>query len=296
MEQTDKKGIFTEELWQRPGGGGGRSRMLNNANFIEKGHVNFSSVFGQLPEKIINRFQLKSSHDFFSTGVTIDMHPHSPKVPMIHMSLKYFEISNGKKWFCGGLELIPHYINEKQAAYFHHSLKQVCDKHHHSYYKEFNKSADDYYFIRHRNETRGIGGIYFDKLSAQGTMSLDDRFHFVQDTGECFIPVYTKLIHENKDAVYGKQEKKWQLMRRGRFVEFALIYDNDLHFEFETNFRTESLLLSMPPEVQWDYFNVVKKGSAEVRTLELLKKGINWVALYQKKSSRKPNTLRLFDE
>ncbi|MBC8173974.1 MAG: oxygen-dependent coproporphyrinogen oxidase, partial [Chitinophagales bacterium] len=276
MEQTDGKGIFIEDLWQRADGGGGRTRVFQNANIIEKGCVNFSSVHGRLPEKIAASLNVKTNHDFFATGVSIVMHPYNPFVPIIHMNVRYFEISSGEKWFGGGIDLTPHYIDAAQAKNFHTILKAVCDKHHKHYYTEFKCWADNYFFIRHRNETRGIGGIFFDKLSATKDITLDDRFHFVQDVGDTFIPVYIKLMQTNKDIPYGKAEKKWQLIRRGRYVEFNLVYDNGTKFGLETDGRTESILLSMPPEATWIYNFQPLKGSREENTQNLLQKNIDW--------------------
>lgn len=278
LEKADGKGVFEEELWQRAGGGGGRTRVIQNANILEKGGVNFSQVHGILPEKIAEALKVKG-HDFFATGVSIVLHPFSPMVPIIHMNVRYFEVSSGEKWFGGGIDLTPIYVNQQQAQDFHKELKHACDLHHHDYYTQFKKWADDYFFIKHRNETRGIGGIFFDRLSETEEISLAQRFEFVKDVGNTFAPAYTKLMESNKDLQYGKTEKQFQLMRRGRYVEFNLVYDKGTKFGLDTDGRTESILMSMPPEANWTYNYVPGKNSAEETTIGLLKKGIDWIRL-----------------
>ncbi len=278
LEKTDGKGVFEEELWQRPGGGGGRTRVIQNANILEKGGVNFSEVHGILPEKIAQALQVKG-RDFFATGVSIVMHPFSPMVPIIHMNVRYFEVSSGEKWFGGGIDLTPIYVDQQQAQFFHKELKHICDLHHAEYYTQFKKWADDYFFIKHRNETRGIGGIFFDKLAETDAITLAQRFEFVKDIGNSFAPVYTKFMEQNKDLQYGKTEKQFQLMRRGRYVEFNLVYDKGTKFGLETDGRTESILMSMPPEANWIYNFVPVKNSKEAQTMELLTKGINWTSM-----------------
>jgi len=278
LEKTDGKGVFEEELWQRPGGGGGRTRIMQNANIIEKGGVNFSQVHGILPEKILQALQVKG-HDFFATGVSIVLHPFSPMVPIIHMNVRYFEVSSGEKWFGGGIDLTPIYVNPVQAQYFHQQLKRICDLHQPEYYNKFKQWADDYFFIKHRDETRGVGGIFFDKLAGTEQMSLAQQFEFVKDIGNTFAPVYTKFMDENKAIYYGKNEKQFQLMRRGRYVEFNLVYDKGTKFGLDTDGRTESILMSMPPEANWIYNYTAPENSPEAYTLSMLKKGINWIEM-----------------
>lgn len=275
LEKCDGKGIFEEEPWQRPGGGGGRSRIIQNANILEKGGVNFSEVHGVLPDNIAKSLTV-SGHDFFASGISIVMHPFSPMVPIIHMNMRYFEVSSGEKWFGGGIDLTPIYVNTEQAKYFHQQLKTVCDAHDPSYYPEFKKQADDYFFIKHRNETRGVGGIFFDRLSATENYSLNNRFEFVKDAGNLFAPVYTKLMIENNDIQYGKKEKQFQLLRRGRYVEFNLVYDKGTKFGLDTDGRTESILMSLPPLASWVYNFKPVKNSKEEKTIEWLRKEVEW--------------------
>ena len=276
LERADGLGKFVEDKWQRPGGGGGRSRVIRNGHIIEKGGVNFSEVYGKTPEKILNSFGL-SDGDFFATGVSIVLHPENPWVPIIHMNIRYFEMSTGTYWFGGGIDLTPHYVDTDDARYFHGKLKAVCDKHDPAYYKEFKTWADDYFFIKHRDETRGIGGIFFDHLSEEQAKSKEAIFNFVKDVGLTFAPIYTYFMGKNAIKPYGKREKDWQTNRRGRYVEFNLVLDRGTKFGLETDGRTESILMSLPPIAGWEYNYQPAANTLEAKTLGLLKKGINWL-------------------
>ncbi len=279
LEEADGRGKFISDAWDRPGGGGGVSRIITNGQVIEKGGVNFSAVWGKAPEHTLKMLKLnESSADFFATGVSIVIHPHSPKVPIIHMNVRYFEMSTGQYWFGGGIDLTPHYVVKEDAAYFHQQLKKACDQHHPSYYPEFKKWADDYFFIKHRQETRGVGGIFFDYLKEDEGISKEDRFKFVQAVGQSFAPIYTHFMRKNKDLLYGEKEKQWQYLRRGRYVEFNLVWDRGTKFGLETDGRTESILMSLPPQANWQYSHQPQPGSDEATTLELLKKDINWIS------------------
>lgn len=276
LETADRKGKFKEDLWERPGGGGGRSRVIKSGDIIEKGGVNFSAVEGETPQKILDALKLDKA-DFFATGVSIVLHPHNPFVPIIHMNVRYFEMTNGTWWFGGGIDLTPHYIYDKQAAYFHHQLKKVCDQHDATYYEKFKKWADDYFYIKHRKETRGIGGIFFDRLAESYGKSKQEHFEFVKAVGETFSPTYTHLMQINKDRKYTDQHKVWQKLRRGRYVEFNLVWDKGTKFGLETDGRTESILMSLPPEANWEYDYQPEAGSLELETLQKLKKDIDWI-------------------
>lgn len=276
LEEADGKAKFVQDLWDREGGGGGRSRIITDGNVIEKGGVGFSAVYGKTPEKILQKLNLEDA-DFYATGVSIVIHPKSPMVPIIHMNVRLFEMSNGVRWFGGGIDLTPHYVDKEDAKYFHNALKSVCDKHNSHYYPQFKKWADDYFFIKHRNETRGIGGIFFDHLKETDEISFEDRFNFVKDIGNLFAPVYTYFMTKNKDIPYSEREVDWQLRRRSRYVEFNLVYDAGTKFGLDTNGRTESILMSMPPLAKWEYDYKPESGSKEEETLNLLKKDINWI-------------------
>ena len=278
IELEDGTGEFIEDVWQREGGGGGKTRIITNGAVIEKGGVNFSAVEGKTPENILNALQLSSS-DFFATGVSIVMHPHNPMVPIIHMNVRYFEMSNGIWWFGGGIDLTPHYVNNVDATYFHTQLKKVCDNHHPNFYPRFKKWADDYFYIKHRKETRGIGGIFFDRLSNSEDLDKNGLFEFVKEVGNSFAPIYTHLMNKNKTIEYTDKQKEWQLVRRGRYVEFNLVYDKGTKFGLDTDGRTESILMSLPTQANWIYNYPVIPESEEAKTLSLLKKEMNWISL-----------------
>jgi len=277
LETKDGKGKFHQDLWERPDGGGGRTRILNDGNIIEKGGVNFSAVHGDLPKNIANALKLPPNQQFYATGVSIVLHPHSPMIPIIHMNIRYFEISNGIHWFGGGIDVTPHYVHKADATFFHQHLKNTCDQHHKDYYPHFKKWADDYFYIKHRKETRGIGGIFFDRLSANEEFTKEQRFAFVQSVGKSFIPIYFHLVDQNKEKTYGDPEKNWQKLRRGRYVEFNLVYDKGTKFGLDTDGRIESILMSLPPQANWQYDVQPTPQSPEHKTQQLLKKEIDWV-------------------
>ncbi|OCX53409.1 coproporphyrinogen III oxidase [Mucilaginibacter sp. PPCGB 2223] len=280
LENLDGKAKFEEEIWQRDGGGGGKTRVIQNGNILEKGGVNFSAVHGQLPEVMKNALKVEQ-HDFFATGVSIVIHPNHPLVPIIHMNIRYFELEadpgqQPMRWFGGGIDLTPHYVFEDDASFFHNQLKAVCDRFDPEYYLRFKKWADDYFFIKHRNETRGIGGIFYDRITATEQHSWDDIFEFSKAVGRSFLPTYTELVNRNRDKQYTEQQQEWQYQRRSRYAEFNLVYDAGTKFGLETNGRIESILMSLPPQARWIYNYHPQPGSEEEKTLSLLKKGINW--------------------
>ena len=275
LEKADGQGKFREDLWDRPEGGGGRSRVIIGEQ-IEKGGVNYSAVHGPMPETIAKSLGL-GAVDFYATGVSIVLHPRNPWVPIIHMNVRYFETSDGTWWFGGGIDLTPHYILHEDAQFFHRKLKFVCDQHGLDYYSKFKEWADNYFYIPHRNETRGIGGIFFDRLDGKNGFSKQDRFDFVRDVGESFVPIYTSILAKRMDYPFNEGERDWQLLRRGRYVEFNLVWDRGTKFGLQTNGRIESILMSMPPLAQWEYANEPEEDSKEKRTLDLLRKGVDWV-------------------
>jgi coproporphyrinogen III oxidase len=198
-------------------------------------------------------------------------------VPIIHMNVRYFEMSTGQSWFGGGIDLTPHYVVEADARWFHEALRAVCDQHNIADYQKLKIWADDYFFIRHRQETRGIGGIFFDNLTAETDAEKARNFAFVQDVGNAFAPIYTHFMAQNHDLPFGEREKNWQNLRRGRYVEFNLVWDRGTKFGLETDGRTESILMSMPPVANWVYDYRPEPGSREEETLHWLRKGIDWV-------------------
>lgn len=281
LEAVDGKTQFEEEKWERDGGGGGRTRVIQNGNIFEKGGVNFSAVHGQLPEQMQRALKVDKD-EFFATGVSIVIHPNHPLVPIIHMNIRYFEMpaidgAEPVRWFGGGIDLTPHYVIDADAQYFHSQLKAVCDKFNTGFYPKFKPWADDYFFIKHRNETRGIGGVFYDKLVATDDLSWETIFEFSKALGRSFIPTYTELVNRNRDKPFTDDEQQWQYQRRSRYTEFNLVYDAGTKFGLETNGRIESILMSLPPTAKWLYNYQPQSGSEEERTLSLLKKGIDWV-------------------
>jgi len=280
LEQLDGKAKFEEEKWEREGGGGGRTRIMQNGSIIEKGGVNFSAVHGQLPAQIKKAFNVE--HDeFFATGISIVIHPNHPMVPIIHMNIRYFEMpsedsENPVRWFGGGIDLTPHYVFEDDAKFFHQSIKSICDQFDADFYPRFKHWADDYFYIKHRNETRGIGGIFYDRLTASDTVSWETIFNFSQALGRSFISTYVELVSRNRDKQFTEDQQNWQYQRRSRYTEFNLVYDSGTKFGLETNGRIESILMSLPPTAKWVYNYQAQPGSEEEKTLSLLKKGINW--------------------
>lgn len=268
---------FAEELWERQGGGGGRTRITQNGTVIEKGGVNFSAVYGVIPPKIAQALQLPPDEEFYATGVSIVLHPYSPLMPIIHMNVRYFEISNGQYWFGGGIDLTPHYVVPADARYFHQQLQAVCQPYQPHYYPQFKKWADEYFYLKHRQETRGIGGIFFDRLTETEQLTKNQIFAFVQDVGELFVPIYTYFVNKYAHLPFTPQQQEWQFLRRSRYVEFNLIYDKGTKFGLDTDGRTESILMSMPPLAKWAYNYHPPAGTPEAQTLAWLKQGINWV-------------------
>jgi len=271
LEALDEEGKFLEDAWERPGGGGGRTRIIQGKH-IEKGGVNFSAVSGDMPEKITKALNIGAT-EFFATGVSIVLHPKNPHVPIIHMNVRYFETTSGLWWFGGGIDLTPHYVDDALATDFHKALKTTCDKHDSDYYPEFKKWADDYFYIKHRKETRGIGGIFFDRLNEERGKK-EDLFNFVSDVGYAFPDLYANQFESNYQRSFSEQEKEWQLHRRGRYVEFNLVWDRGTRFGLDTDGNIESILMSLPAIAQWTY--KYKAGEKEQLTLDKLKKGIDW--------------------
>ncbi len=276
LEAEDGKGRFESDHWERKQGGGGTTRVLNKGRIIAKGGVAFSAVHGPTPDKILRKLKLEQA-DFFATGVSIVIHPISPMVPIIHMNIRYFEMSNGTYWFGGGIDLTPHYLDTADARYFHQELKNLCDSYHPEFYPRFKKWADDYFYLPHREETRGVGGIFFDRLVADEVLSFSQLLSFVEEVGYLFPKLYRHFMAKNAELPYGEPELQWQAIRRGRYVEFNLVWDAGTKFGLDTNGRTESILMSMPPVANWEYNHRPVPGSREALTLEGLKKNRNWL-------------------
>ena len=277
LEQVDGKGKFIEDKWNREEGGGGRTRIIRNGGVIEKGGVAFSEVFGPVSDVMKKQLGLDGS-DFFASGVSIVLHPENPHVPIIHMNVRYFEMDNGTYWFGGGIDLTPHYIVPEQAKLFHQGLKEICDQYHSDFYSKFKEWADDYFFIPHRNETRGVGGIFFDHQTATESISKEQLFQFCIDLGNAFPELYAQQVEFGINRTFSDQEIKWRNLRRGRYVEFNLVHDRGTKFGLFSGGRTESILMSLPADASWEYNFEPIDGSIEKLTNSYLKKGIDWLA------------------
>jgi len=274
LEKLDGKTTFRTDNWERPEGGGGRTRIMQNGALIEKGGVNFSAVHGPVSDIMHNQLGL-NGEEFTATGVSIVLHPTNPHVPIIHMNIRYFELDSGEFWFGGGIDLTPHYVIPEMAKKFHQGIKGICDKYDKDAYTNYKKWADDYFFINHRNETRGIGGIFFDHLKPSGTITQQAIFDFCCAIGNNFVSLYTEQVEPFRNNSFSEQDLKWRNIRRGRYVEFNLIYDRGTTFGLKTGGRTESILMSLPANVDWDYD--YQATTKEQQTIDLLKKEINWV-------------------
>lgn len=279
LEELDGSGhVFSEEYWKHREGGGGRTRVFQNGNFLEKGGVNFSAVWGTAPELIQKSLQLQgNNHQFFASGVSIVLHPASPLVPIIHMNVRYFELSNGDAWFGGGIDLTPIYVVEEDARHFHRTLKKTCDAFDAQFYPKFKTWADDYFYLQHRNETRGVGGIFFDYLRPDATHSKQHLFDFAIAVGDTFVPVYRDIVERRRHLPFHEEHRSWQLLRRGRYAEFNLVWDKGTKFGLETGGRTESILMSLPPLAAWEYDYTPPADSEEAATLAWLKRGVDFV-------------------
>ncbi len=253
---------FREDVWTREGGGGGRTRILEQGQVFEKAGVNFSSVHGNLPEEFAAKIPRGSGTQFFATGVSLVFHPKSPMVPAVHANFRYLEKGDAA-WFGGGTDLTPCYPFAEDATHFHRSIKQVCDRHDPEYYPKFKKWCDEYFFLKHRGEMRGIGGIFFDYLEGDR----EKTFAFVMDVGNSFLDAYLPIAKRRMNTAYGDRERQFQLYRRGRYVEFNLLYDRGTIFGLETRGRTESILMSLPPLVRWVYDFKPEPGSREEQAL-----------------------------
>jgi coproporphyrinogen III oxidase len=254
---------FREDKWAREGGGGGRTRILEEGGVFEKAGVNFSAVHGNLPLEFAAKIPMGTGTEFFATGVSLVFHPRSPMVPAVHANFRYLEKGDAA-WFGGGMDLTPCYPNAEDASHFHRTIKAACDRHNSAYYPRFKKWCDEYFYLKHRGEMRGIGGVFFDYLceDREGT------FAFVTDLGNAFLDAYLPIARHRKDEPFGERERQYQLYRRGRYVEFNLLYDRGTIFGLETRGRTESILMSLPPLVRWVYDFKAEPGSAEATALE----------------------------
>jgi coproporphyrinogen III oxidase len=273
LEALDGGARFREDSWDRPDGGGGRTRVMEEGALIERGGVNFSAVHGdQLPESASARRPDLAGQPFTATGVSLVLHPRNPYVPTVHMNVRYFD-AEAAWWFGGGADLTPHYGFAADAEHFHGTLKAACDRFDPDYYPRFKAWCDDYFTIKHRGEMRGVGGIFFDDL-ADGW---DHTFEFTQAVGNAFLDAFSPIAERRRASEYGERERDWQLVRRGRYVEFNLVYDRGTLFGLQSGGRTESILMSMPPYAAWRYDHHPEPGSPEADLVANYLQPRDWV-------------------
>jgi coproporphyrinogen III oxidase len=278
LTELDPAADLREDRWQHSpgegtGAGGGITRILGEGAVFEKGGVNLSEVSGELGSRLAGRLEVEPQA-FYATGVSLVLHPSSPMVPTVHMNVRYLELSGGGgAWFGGGADLTPYYLFDEDAVHFHRAWKEVCDRHDVADHTRFKKACDDYFRIPHRNEGRGVGGVFFDYLKDD----LESVFGLVRDVGDAFLEAYAPIVRRRVDEPWGEPEKRWQLVRRGRYVEFNLVYDRGTLFGLETGGRIESILMSLPPAVRWVYDHRPEEGSPEARLVEVLRRPRDWV-------------------
>ncbi|MFB6341160.1 oxygen-dependent coproporphyrinogen oxidase [Saccharicrinis sp. FJH62] len=277
LEEADGKGVFEDHPWEKEVGSG-LTCVMEGGNIIEKAGVNFSYVTGPVTETMKSLFH-QEAETFLATGISSIIHASNPFVPTIHMNVRYFALDDKAEWFGGGIDLTPMYVDPEEAAWFHNEIKAVCDKYNPRYYPDFKKWADDYFFLPHRDETRGIGGIFFDHQSPDQNNDLDDWLKFTSDLAKLYPHMYAELMAKDGSKPFGAEQKKWQKLRRGRYVEFNLMYDRGTRFGLASQGNIESILVSMPPEVDWDFNVQLQPGSEEEKTVGFLKKGIEWTNL-----------------
>ena len=280
IEAIDGGAAFKQDLWERPQGGGGRTRVIENGNVFEKGGVNTSEVFGELPESMQAYFGVKEAN-FFACGLSLVLHPLNPMVPTVHANWRYFEMYNKQgvlidQWFGGGQDLTPYYLFEKDAKHFHQTCKAACDMHDPLFYPKYKARCDAYFYNPHREEGRGVGGLFFDYCKKSTKMQIKDWYNFVTQIGDSFLEAYTPIVEKRKGLPYTPEQKDWQEIRRGRYVEFNLVHDKGTLFGLKTNGRIESILMSLPPSVQWRYDHQPESGSEEEKLITVLKNPVNW--------------------
>jgi coproporphyrinogen III oxidase len=276
LEGVDGNAKFIEDKWERPEGGGGKTRVIAGGNVFEKGGVNTSVVHGALPKAMQEAFKVPES-EFFACGLSLVIHAVNPNVPMVHANWRFFELydKSGKRidsWFGGGSDLTPNYIFEEDAKHFHTTLKNAMVPFGEGLYPEYKKHCDEYFVNKHRgDEMRGIGGVFYDYLRPKDEADEERLFSFQQANGNAFLPAFLPIAGKRKDIPYGEKEVEWQEIRRGRYVEFNLIHDRGTLFGLRTNGRTESILMSLPPRARWYYNYQPEAGTAEAKMMEYLK-------------------------
>ncbi len=270
---------FVEDSWVRAEGGGGRTRVLANGAVIEKGGVNFSHVHGtQMPASATAHRPELAGRAFEAMGVSLVIHPNNPYVPTSHANVRFFIAEkDGAEpvwWFGGGYDLTPYYGDEADVIHWHQTAKDACDPFGNEVYPRYKKWCDDYFYLKHRNEARGVGGLFFDDLNEQG---FEKSFAFLRAVGDSFVPAYQPILAARKNIPFGERERQFQLYRRGRYVEFNLVYDRGTLFGLQTGGRTESILMSLPPLVRWEYDFQPEAGSPEAELYEQFLPHRDWL-------------------
>ncbi len=280
LSEEDGKEKFIEDAWQRELGGGGRTRVLTNGAVFEQAGVNFSHVFGsQLPKSATAARPELEGRDFQAVGVSLVIHPHNPHIPTSHANVRFFiaekENADPVWWFGGGFDLTPYYPLKEDLIHWHQTAKAACDPFGDDVYPRYKKWCDEYFYLKHRNETRGVGGLFFDDLNEWG---FDKSFEFMQSVGNSYVPAYRPIVNKNKNKIYAETERDFQLYRRGRYVEYNLVYDRGTLFGLQTGGRTESILMSLPPLVKWRYNWQPEEGSKEAELYEHYLKPQDWLS------------------
>jgi coproporphyrinogen III oxidase len=273
VERIEGQARFVEDAWERPEGGGGRTRVLRDGAVFEQGGVNFSLVHGdRLPPSATAHRPELAGGSFVATGVSLVLHPRNPYVPTTHANVRYFEASKpGIEpvwWFGGGFDLTPFYPFDEDVRHWHTVARDVCAPYGEDVYARYKKWCDEYFYLKHRSETRGVGGLFYDDLNEGG---FERCFAFTQAVGQGFLDAYLPIVERRNDTVYGEREREFQLYRRGRYVEFNLVYDRGTLFGLQSGGRTESILMSLPPRVRFEYGYRPEADSAEARLAEYLK-------------------------
>ena len=272
LSQLDGK-KFHEDQWQHDEGGGGYSRIIENGNIFEKGGVNISAVNGKLPQEIASHFK-KRPMEFLASGISLVLHPFSPRIPTIHMNLRYFETEDHDSWFGGGIDMTPYYPHEEDFSHFHTILKKTVNDITPNNYLRYKRECDDYFTIKHRNEMRGIGGIFFDYLKDKP----EKYFRLIKNVGNQFLSSYLPIVERRKQEHFSKADKNFQLMRRGRYVEFNLVYDRGTLFGLKTNGRIESIFMSLPMHVSYPY-NYQPPENTPYQTMSQYYQPNNWAQM-----------------
>ena len=279
LEEVDGKESFRSDRWDRDGGGGGNSRVLVGGGVFEQAGVGFSHVFGdQMPPSATKSRPELAGKRFQAMGVSLVLHPRNPYVPTTHANFRFFSTDSGHGapvwWFGGGFDLTPYYPFHDDIMHWHSTAKKACDPFGDDVYARYKAWCDEYFFLKHRNETRGVGGLFFDDLNVDG---FDRSFEFLKAVGDQFLPAYLPIVSRRKGLEYGDREREFQLYRRGRYVEFNLIYDRGTLFGLQSGGRTESILMSLPPRVRWEYDWQPEPGSAEAQLYERYLQPVDWL-------------------